>query len=71
MIDYEVEHMKIDTILYLVLLILGLLVAVAPWTFAPVCMTEMRCYFTRDIETVFGAAISVVSIIGAYKSLAA
>ena len=63
--------MKLDTILYLVLLILGILVAIAPWTFAPVCMTEMRCYFTRDVETVFGAIIAVVALIGSYKSLEA
>jgi hypothetical protein len=61
--------MKFDTLIYLILLVLGLVVALAPWTFAPVCMTEMRCYFTRDVETVLGAIISLVSIIGAYKSL--
>lgn len=55
--------------MYLVLLILGLIVALAPWTFAPVCMVEMRCYFTRDVETVLGAVIAVVALIGAYKSL--
>ena len=61
--------MKLDTILYLILLILGILVAIAPWTFAPVCMTEMRCYFTRDVETVFGAIIAIVALLGSYKSL--
>lgn len=61
--------MKLNTILFLVLLILGILVAIAPWTFAPVCMIEMRCYFTRDVETIFGVVISVVSLIGAFKSL--
>ena len=61
--------MKFDTLIYLILLVLGLVVALAPWTFAPVCMAEMRCYFTRDVETVLGAMISLVSIIGAYKSL--
>ncbi|MHA1905888.1 MAG: DUF4418 family protein [Candidatus Thorarchaeota archaeon] len=61
--------MKLDTIMYLILLVLGLVVALAPWTFAPVCMMEMRCYFTRDVETVLGAVIALVSIIGAYKSL--
>lgn len=55
--------------MYLVLLIMGLIVALAPWTFAPVCMMEMRCYFTRDVETVLGAVISVVALLGAYKSL--
>ena len=63
--------MKLDTILYLILLIMGLLVAAAPWTFAPVCMAEMRCYFTRDVETVFGAIIAVIALIGSYKSLGA
>ena len=62
-------NMKLDTILYLVLLILGIVVAIAPWTFAPVCMMEMRCYFTRDVETVLGAVISIVALLGAYKSL--
>ena len=61
--------MKIDTILYLVLLILGIIVAIAPWTFAPVCMVEMRCYFTRDVETVLGAIIAIVSVVGIFKSL--
>lgn len=61
--------MKLDTILYLVLLILGIIVAIAPWTFAPVCMVEMRCYFTRDVETVLGAIIAIVSVIGIFKSL--
>ena len=61
--------MKLDTILYLLLLILGIVVAIAPWTFAPVCMTEMRCYFTRDVETILGAVISVIALLGAYKSL--
>ncbi|MHA2424284.1 MAG: DUF4418 family protein [Candidatus Thorarchaeota archaeon] len=61
--------MKLDTIMYLILLVLGLVVALAPWTFAPVCVMEMRCYFTRDVETVLGAVIALVSIIGAYKSL--
>ncbi|MHA1481137.1 MAG: DUF4418 family protein [Candidatus Thorarchaeota archaeon] len=61
--------MKIEMILNLVLLILGILVAIAPWTFAPVCMVEMRCYFTRDVETLFGAMISVVAMLGLYKNL--
>ena len=61
--------MKIEMILNLILLILGILVAIAPWTFAPVCMVEMRCYFTRDIETVFGAMIAVVAMLGLYKNL--
>ena len=61
--------MKIEVILYLIILILGIVTAIAPWTFAPVCMTEMRCYFTRDVMTVLGAAISVVALMGMYKSM--
>ncbi|MDF1538279.1 MAG: DUF4418 family protein [Candidatus Thorarchaeota archaeon] len=61
--------MKFDTIMYLILLILGILVAILPWTAFPVCMTEMRCWVTRDVETVLGAVIAVVALLGAYKSL--
>ncbi len=61
--------MKIEVILYLIILILGIVTAIAPWTFAPVCMTEMRCYFTRDVMTVLGAAISIVALLGMYKSM--
>ena len=61
--------MKIEVILYLIILILGIVTAIAPWTFAPVCMTEMRCYFTRDVMTVLGALISVVALLGMYKSM--
>lgn len=61
--------MKTEVILYLIILILGIVTAIAPWTFAPVCMTEMRCYFTRDVMTVLGAAISVVALLGMYKSV--
>ncbi len=61
--------MKTEVILYLIILILGIVTAIAPWTFAPVCMTEMRCYFTRDVMTVLGAAISVVAMLGMYKSM--
>ena len=50
--------MKLETILNLILLILGIVVAIAPWTFAPVCMVEMRCYFTRDVETAFRYCLS-------------
>ena len=60
--------MKMDIILYLVIAILGIVTAIAPWTFAPVCMTEMRCWFTRDVMTVLGATISVVALLGLYKS---
>jgi len=61
--------MKTEVILYLIILILGIVTAIAPWTFAPVCMTEMRCYFTRDVMTVLGAATSVVALLGMYKSM--
>ncbi len=61
--------MKTEVILYLFILILGIVTAIAPWTFAPVCMTEMPCYFTRDVMTVLGAAISVVAVLGMYKSV--
>jgi hypothetical protein len=61
--------MKTEVILYLFILILGIVTAIAPWTFAPVCMTEMRCYFTRDVMTVLGAAISIVALLGMYKSM--
>jgi len=61
--------MKTEVILYLFILILGIVTAIAPWTFAPVCMTEMRCYFTRDVMTVLGASISVVALLGMYKSM--
>jgi hypothetical protein len=61
--------MKIEVILYLIILILGIVTAIAPWTFAPVCMTEMRCWFTRDVMTVLGAAISIVALLGMYKSM--
>ncbi len=61
--------MKTEVILYLIILILGIVTAIAPWTFAPVCMTEMRCWFTRDVMTVLGAAISIVALLGMYKSM--
>jgi len=51
------------------MLILGILVAILPWTAFPVCMMEMRCWVTRDVETILGAVISVVALLGAYKSL--
>lgn len=61
--------MKVEMILNLLVMILGILVAIAPWTFAPVCMMEMRCYFTRDVETILGALIAVIGFIGMYRSL--
>ncbi|NHJ12657.1 MAG: DUF4418 family protein [Candidatus Thorarchaeota archaeon] len=61
--------MKIDVLLNLLVLILGIIVAIAPHTFAPVCMIEMRCWFTRDVETILGAAIAIIGLIGAYRGL--
>lgn len=61
--------MKLEAILYIVLLILGSVVALAPWTFVPVCVTPMRCWDTRTVETILGAVIAVVSLIGVFKSL--
>lgn len=61
--------MKIESILYIVLLILGSIVALAPWTFVPVCMNEMRCWDTRTVETILGAVIAIVSLVGVFKSL--
>lgn len=61
--------MKTESIIYLLTLILGIIVAIAPWTFAPVCVTQMRCWFTRDVETVLGAAIAILSFLGMYVSL--
>lgn len=62
--------MKSDTIIYLLVMILGIVVVIAPWTFAPVCVTEMRCWFTRDVETVLGAGITVLAAIGLFRNLA-
>ena len=61
--------MKIEAILYVVLLVLGIVVAIAPWTITPVCMMEMRCWDTRNLETILGAVIAVVSLVGVFKSL--
>ncbi len=58
-----------DSALYLALMVLGVLVAIAPWTFAPVCAVEMRCWTTRDVETVLGLVIAVVSLYGLFKGL--
>lgn len=60
--------MKLETILYLVLFVLGGVVALAPWTFVPVCVNPMRCWDTRTVETILGIVISVVSFIGLFKS---
>jgi len=59
---------KLESILYLLVLILGVTVAIAPWTFAPVCMAEMRCWTTRNVETILGAVISAISLFALYKS---
>jgi len=61
--------MKIESILYILIFILGAVVALAPWTFVPVCINPMRCWDTRTVETILGAVISVISLIGAFKSL--
>ncbi|MFO7835173.1 MAG: DUF4418 family protein [Candidatus Thorarchaeota archaeon] len=61
--------MKTEAIIYLLTMILGIIVAIAPWTFAPVCVTEMRCWFTRDVETVLGLSIAILSFLGMYTSL--
>ena len=61
--------MKLEVILNLLILILGIVVAIAPHTFAPVCVTEMRCWFTRDVETLLGSVIAVLGFIGLYRGL--
>lgn len=61
--------MKTEAIPYIILLILGCLVALAPWTFVPVCESHMRCWDTRTVETILGAVIAVVSLVGLFKSL--
>ncbi len=61
--------MKLEAILYIVLLMLGCVVALAPWTFVPVCVTHMRCWDTRTVETILGAVIAIVSLVGLFKSL--
>jgi len=64
-----VKVMKLEVILNLLILILGIVVAIAPHTFAAVCPLEMRCWFTRDVETVAGAAIALLGFIGMYRAL--
>jgi hypothetical protein len=63
--------MKFDlnSILYLIILILGIVTVIAPWTFAPVCMVEMRCWFTRNVMTVLGGGVSVLALIGLFTGL--
>jgi hypothetical protein len=48
---------------------LGCVVALAPWTFVPVCVTHMRCWDTRTVETILGAVIAIVSLVGLFKTL--
>ena len=64
-----VSSMKLESILYILIFILGVVVALAPWTFVPVCVNPMRCWDTRTVETVLGTGISVISLIGVFKSL--
>ena len=61
--------MKLTVILNIVLLVLGILVAIAPWTFVPVCINPMRCWDTRTVVTILGAAIALVSLVGIFKGL--
>ena len=60
---------NLNSILYLIILILGIVTAIAPWTFAPVCMSEMRCWFTRDVMTVLGGGVSVLALVGLFTGL--
>lgn len=62
-------YLKINSILYLIMLILGIVTAIAPWTFAPVCMVEMQCWFTRDVMTILGGGVSILAIIGLFVGL--
>ena len=61
--------MKLQIILNMIIMVLGLVVAIAPWTFAPVCMIEMRCWLTRDVETALGIGIAVLALVGMYKGM--
>ena len=61
--------MKLTVILNIILLVLGILVAIAPWTFVPVCVNPMRCWDTRTVETILGGAISLGALIGVFKGL--
>lgn len=61
--------MKLTVILNIVLFVLGILVAIAPWTFVPVCINPMRCWDTRSVETILGGAIALVSLVGIFKGL--
>lgn len=61
--------MSLETMLNLTIMILGILVAIAPWTFAPVCVNPMQCWTTREVETIFGGLIAILALFGAYRSL--
>jgi hypothetical protein len=62
--------MKRTVILNIILLVLGILVAIAPWTFAPVCINPtMPCWDTRMVETILGGSVAIVSLIGIFKGL--
>ncbi|MHA2040360.1 MAG: DUF4418 family protein [Candidatus Thorarchaeota archaeon] len=62
--------MKIEVILNAIILVLGIVIAIAPHTFAPVCIMEMRCWFTRDVETVLGAAVALLGFVGLNRGFA-
>jgi hypothetical protein len=61
--------MRLTVMLNIVLFVLGVLVAIAPWTFVPVCINPMRCWDTRTVETILGTAIALVSLVGVFKGL--
>lgn len=65
-----VTNMRIEAIINLVILVVGVVVAIAPWTFAPVCASQMRCWNTRDVETVLGASIALLALVSTYRLLA-
>ena len=61
--------MRIEAIINLAVLVIGILVAIAPWTFAPVCALPMRCSFTRDVETILGTLVAALALLATYKAL--
>ncbi len=61
--------MNLDAITGLCIMILGILVAIAPWTFAPVCAAPMQCWTTRNVETVLGAIVAILGFVVAYRVL--
>jgi len=61
--------MKFDIMVNLVILVIGALVALAPWTFAPVCVSPMRCWTTREVETILGALVAGLALVATYKAL--